>query len=261
MVCQQQYLMNHKTECPRCKVNCQYCHDTGEHQFIEGQHKEECPKLPLLCPNNCEVDNIPREELARHIDSCLLQQIQCQYSIVSCEATVASKDQEQHSKEMMENHLCLSVVTNQHKVLTIHNLTRQLNVAKKNNQCKTLTIHNLTQQLDAANNENQHNTLIIDDLTLQIDAPNTESVMTRYNLTQQLNAANKDNQHKTLAIHNLTQQLDAVKKLMMVTIIFLVAALIVSIAYQQNKITILEKNQKRSQPGMLAILNTKCTHA
>ena len=46
----QQYLTSHvETECPRRKVNCQYCHDTGEHQFIEGQHKEECPKLPVPC--------------------------------------------------------------------------------------------------------------------------------------------------------------------------------------------------------------------
>ena len=53
---QQQYLTSHaETECPRHKVNCQYCHDIGEHQFIEGQHKEECPKLPLPCPNKCEV--------------------------------------------------------------------------------------------------------------------------------------------------------------------------------------------------------------
>ena len=44
---QRQYLTSHvKTKCSRRKVNCQYCHDTGEHQFIEGQHKEECPKLP-----------------------------------------------------------------------------------------------------------------------------------------------------------------------------------------------------------------------
>ena len=83
VACQRQYLMNHKTECPRRKVNCWYCHDTGEQQFIEGQHKEECPKLPLPCLNKCEVGNIPREELARHTDRCLLQQIQCKYSIIT----------------------------------------------------------------------------------------------------------------------------------------------------------------------------------
>ena len=46
------------------------------------------------------------------IVSYLLQQIQFQYSIVGYEATVARKDQEQYNKEMMENHLCLSVATN-----------------------------------------------------------------------------------------------------------------------------------------------------
>ena len=50
------------------RVNCQYCHDTGEHQFIVGQHKKECPKLSLPCPNNCEVGNIPRERIGKHID-------------------------------------------------------------------------------------------------------------------------------------------------------------------------------------------------
>ena len=54
---ERRYLTSHvETECPRHKVNCQYCHDTGEHQFIEGQHKEECLELPLPCPNNCDAD-------------------------------------------------------------------------------------------------------------------------------------------------------------------------------------------------------------
>ena len=71
---QRQYLTSHvETECPRRKVNCKYCHDTGEHQFIEGQHKEECPKVPLLCPNKCEVGSVPREEMEAHRRSVLLR--------------------------------------------------------------------------------------------------------------------------------------------------------------------------------------------
>ena len=54
---ERQYLTSHvENECPRRKVNCQYCHDTGEHQFIKGQHKEECPKVPPPSPNNCNAD-------------------------------------------------------------------------------------------------------------------------------------------------------------------------------------------------------------
>ena len=77
-VIQRQYLTSHvETECQRRKVNCQYCYDTGENRFIEGQHKEECPKLPLPCPNNCEVGTIPREDMGKHKEVCQLEVIDC----------------------------------------------------------------------------------------------------------------------------------------------------------------------------------------
>ena len=74
---ERQYLTSHvETECPRRKVNCQYCHDTGEHQFIEGQHKEECPKL-VPCPNRCEVGSIPCEDMEAHRKICQLEIVRC----------------------------------------------------------------------------------------------------------------------------------------------------------------------------------------
>ena len=79
---ERQYLTSHvETECPRRKVNCQYCHDTGEHQFIEGQHKEECPKLPLPCPNKCEFGSVPREDMEMHRKICQLEIIECPKSV------------------------------------------------------------------------------------------------------------------------------------------------------------------------------------
>ena len=75
---QRQNLTSHvESECPRRKVNCQYCHDTGEHQFIEGQHKEECPKLPLPCPNKCDVGSVPREDMEAHRKDCQLEIVKC----------------------------------------------------------------------------------------------------------------------------------------------------------------------------------------
>ena len=107
---QRQYLSSHvETECPRRKVCCQYCHDTGEHQFIEGQHKKDCPKLPLPCPNGCRVDNIPRVEIREHINICPLHLIQCKYHIIGCKITMARKDEKEHNKEMIEKHLSLSI--------------------------------------------------------------------------------------------------------------------------------------------------------
>ena len=112
---ERQYLTNHvRTECPHCKITCQYCHVAGEHQFVEGRHKEECPKLPLPCPNKCEVESVPREDMEVHRKECPLEMIQCEYHSVGCEVRMARKDQEQHRKEKMEDHLTMAT----------HNLSR-----------------------------------------------------------------------------------------------------------------------------------------
>ena len=103
---QRRYLTSHvETECPRRKVTCQYCHDTGEHQFIEGQHKEECPKLPLPCPNKCDIGNIPYKSLEAHRKECPLEMIQCEYYSVGCEVRITRKDQEKHENEKVKEHL------------------------------------------------------------------------------------------------------------------------------------------------------------
>ena len=108
-VFQRQFLITHcTTECPRRKVDCQYCHITGEHQFIEGEHKEQCPKLPLPCPNKCEVGSVPREDMEAHRKECPLEMVQCEYHNVGCEDWMAREDQEKHNSVMMQQHLSLT---------------------------------------------------------------------------------------------------------------------------------------------------------
>jgi len=46
-ILQRQYLDRHlETKCPCHIVNCQYCQLTGEHQFIEGQHRSNVQISP-----------------------------------------------------------------------------------------------------------------------------------------------------------------------------------------------------------------------
>ena len=107
-IIQREYLTSHiKNRCLRRKVNCQYCHDTGEYQFIEGQHKEECPKLPLSCPNKCEVGSVPREDMEAHRKECFLEMIHCEYYSVGCKRVkLARKDLEKHKKQkLMEKNI------------------------------------------------------------------------------------------------------------------------------------------------------------
>ena len=105
---ERRYLTIHvETKCPRRKVNCRYCHGTVEHQFIEGQHKEECPKLPLLCPNMCEVGSVPREDMKAHKKRCVTKMVQCEYYTIGCKARIPYKEEEKHRKEKMEEHLMM----------------------------------------------------------------------------------------------------------------------------------------------------------
>ena len=48
------------TECP---CYCPYCDMTAEREVISSEHKENCHKFPLTCPNNnIGVDNVPRDK-------------------------------------------------------------------------------------------------------------------------------------------------------------------------------------------------------
>ena len=139
---QRQYLTSHvETECPRRKVNCQYCHDTGEHQFIEGQHKEECPKLLLPCPNKCEVGSVPREDMEAHRKECPLEIIQCEYYSVGCKRVkLAHKDVEEHYNENMKEHLMLT----KNKLA---DTTVQLDTAMKKINSLTVVVNRLSAKL------------------------------------------------------------------------------------------------------------------
>ncbi|XP_065900851.1 TNF receptor-associated factor 4-like [Dysidea avara] len=106
---QRQYLTSHvETECPCRKVDCQYCHITGEHQVIEGEHKEQCPKIPLPCPNKCEVGSVPHEDMETHRKECPLEMVQCEYHNVGCEEKMMRKDLVIHNSKKAHDHLAMT---------------------------------------------------------------------------------------------------------------------------------------------------------
>ena len=107
---ERQCLASHvENECPRRKIDCQFCHDTGEYQFIEGQHREECSKFPLPCPNKCEVESIERDKIEEHRKMCPLEMIQCDYHIIGCMEKMVRKEMSKHKQEAMKEHLSLSI--------------------------------------------------------------------------------------------------------------------------------------------------------
>ncbi|XP_065890742.1 TNF receptor-associated factor 2-like [Dysidea avara] len=103
---QRQCLPTHiATQCPCHEIECKYCHVADERQLIEGEHKEKCPKFPLSCPNQCNIDYIPRDQLEEHVKICPLELVQCEYHAVGCQVKLVRKDQDSHNKEKMADHL------------------------------------------------------------------------------------------------------------------------------------------------------------
>ena len=97
-----------ESECPRRTVYCQFCYATNEWQFIEGKHKDLCPKFPLACPNFCDILSIPREDLAEHIRVCPLELVRCEFYTIGCTDMMSRRDQKQHNADNLHEHLTLS---------------------------------------------------------------------------------------------------------------------------------------------------------
>ena len=107
-VIERRFLIRHVNfECQHRKVECKYCHDKIKLLFVDGTHFQECPKVPLPCPNNCKaVGMILREDMEAHRRECLLEVIQCEYH--GCEIRMLRKRQRKHDEENMEKHLCMT---------------------------------------------------------------------------------------------------------------------------------------------------------
>ena len=112
---QRRFLMRHlESECQHRDVECQYCLGKIKLSSANGTdctHFEECPKLPLLCPNDCEVMEmrmILRDDMEAHRKECPLEIIQCEYHSVGCEVRMFRKMQREHYEENMAKHLRLT---------------------------------------------------------------------------------------------------------------------------------------------------------
>jgi len=96
-----------KEKCSHRKVQCVYCQLTGHYKVIVGSHYDECPRVPVQCPNNCSASGLVRFELIKHIKKCPLQVVPCEYSHAGCDKRMARKDVEIHQVTGMMEHLTL----------------------------------------------------------------------------------------------------------------------------------------------------------
>ena len=105
---QRQYLASHiESQCP---CYCRYCQIAADQSVISNQHKENCNKFPLSCPNRCGETTIPRDQMTKHREKCPLELVICSFNDVGCTVKMARKDRESHNTKNTEKHLELARV-------------------------------------------------------------------------------------------------------------------------------------------------------
>ena len=106
-------LEEHKQNtCASRPLNCKYCQWLGTCEIMNN-HYSECQKYPIPCPNNCDQDEIPVQEVENHLQECPEQVIKCTHSDLGCTEVFKRRLSEDHYENFKDvhNHLLRSRVT------------------------------------------------------------------------------------------------------------------------------------------------------
>ena len=126
------FLNEHKSsECTKRPSSCEYCNYKSTFEDITIQHRQDCTKAPLECPNNCDV-KIERCGLKRHLnEECPLQEVECEFSYAGCTQNVKRVKMEEHMDSSMQRHLFIVAKHGKYLAEKVENLSTTLGKAKK----------------------------------------------------------------------------------------------------------------------------------
>ena len=97
-------------DCQRSLVRCQHCQKEGSRQLMAStNHLNKCPNYPVKCNNDECEEVIPRRLQASHHMTCPKAIVPCEYSNIGCNRKMRREEKEEHSREMVQEHLQLAV--------------------------------------------------------------------------------------------------------------------------------------------------------
>lgn len=104
---QRRLLHNHTTsECRHRIVQCEYCQEEFEFREKEYHKDNLCTRFPLDCPQECGVQEIPREEVESHVrDDCAMTMVLCPYEGAGCTFLDKRSQLNDHLEASSEEHL------------------------------------------------------------------------------------------------------------------------------------------------------------
>ena len=111
---QRRYIATHQDqECLERPYSCEHCNEyDSTFEAVTDIHYAECPKYPVMCPNECRHDPFERQEIEDHLeDDCPLAKVSCPLHYAGCEVELPRKDMPEHMKDTVTHLTLLASVT------------------------------------------------------------------------------------------------------------------------------------------------------
>ncbi|XP_066280948.1 TNF receptor-associated factor 3-like [Branchiostoma lanceolatum] len=137
MVLQRRHLSHHlESECLYRQEPCSFCGELVAIAVYEQHERQECPNIPIICPNNCGTVNIPRAQLEEHFKTCPVAEAECSFSSHGCSFKGRRTALHDHETASLTEHFQL--VTRSLGSLELEHSRTKRELQEKNNEAGLL---------------------------------------------------------------------------------------------------------------------------
>ncbi len=110
-------LNQHTTSCPKHPWKFPHC---PFQNIGTTDHTPQCDYQLVPCPNHCQVGTVPRCQVEKHLLTCPLQLVDCEFASVGCDVRVPRKDLAGHMTESAQHHLMTATLLNLQLTKDLH---------------------------------------------------------------------------------------------------------------------------------------------
>ncbi|XP_078741860.1 TNF receptor-associated factor 4, partial [Lampetra fluviatilis] len=112
--------------CPKRTLACPHCQRDFLFETLQS-HQQQCPRVPVPCPNRCGLPRIAREELPCHLkEACATVHVPCPFKEAGCKHTCHRVAMSRHLEEGMRAHLSMTCCLVQRQRAEMTELRRQV---------------------------------------------------------------------------------------------------------------------------------------
>ena len=118
---QRQYVVEHETnDCLKRPYKCDTCNEfESTFKDVTTEHTNVCPCGLVLCPNDCGV-SLKRKCVDDHLATkCPLEIISCSFSYAGCEVKLPRKDMPGHITDSLAIHMSMQAVSHQKQLVKL----------------------------------------------------------------------------------------------------------------------------------------------